>query len=278
MMLRSRKTAVVLGCGPAGLFAVHALREEGWEVVGISNLVKSPLYGAQYLHRPIPGLASKSETIRYLLQGTTDGYRRKVYGPDSQVAVSPEAIAPDPTEVWDIRTTYDEAWDCYQGLYMDYAVSPGDLKCLWATGRLVTGERIYPRTPQLIVSSIPRISLCENVGQHRFEGRQIWASGDAPDLGIESPVPCEPQRVVCNGEESPSWYRVSNIFGHKTAEWATEKRPPYAKTASRVTKPIKHSCSCWGHAERNLMFVGRYGSWTKRVLSDDGYYKVKEML
>jgi len=47
----------VLGCGPAGLMSAHAAMvatESEADLAIFSTKRKSPLYGAQYLHQPIP--------------------------------------------------------------------------------------------------------------------------------------------------------------------------------------------------------------------------------
>ncbi len=73
---------------------------------------KSALYGCQYLHAEIPGLSLRSATVDYELRGTTEDYRRKVYGPESDVRVSPEDLE-GTHKAWDIRSAYSQLWTMY---------------------------------------------------------------------------------------------------------------------------------------------------------------------
>lgn len=47
----------ILGCGPSGLVAAHAAMQININkrVSVFSRNLRSPIYGAQYLHQPIPG-------------------------------------------------------------------------------------------------------------------------------------------------------------------------------------------------------------------------------
>lgn len=119
------KRAVVLGCGPAGLFAAHALIQNGWGVEIYSNRKKSHMFGAQYLHAPIPGLTPEDAEpilIDYKLKGDVEGYRSKVYGVN-QVATSVELLGKQ-HEAWDIRAAYDRAWNLYGEQVNHAEISP----------------------------------------------------------------------------------------------------------------------------------------------------------
>src|SRR5256885_16820550 len=84
-----------------------------WNFRIYSRKVKSPLYGAQYLHQPIPNLdCGFPHMIRYKLYGTPEQYRRKVYGDDWDGTVSPEDYQ-EAHAAWDIRRAYDQMWDKY---------------------------------------------------------------------------------------------------------------------------------------------------------------------
>jgi len=104
---------LILGCGPAGLIAAHAVASRGHVPHIYSKPRKSFMNGAQYLHAPIPD-ASKSEPflISYEMSGSIDGYRDKVYGAGSAVQVSPETLVGRHL-AWDIREAYDWLWDRY---------------------------------------------------------------------------------------------------------------------------------------------------------------------
>lgn len=254
----------ILGCGPAGLMAAHAAVRMNAEVKVFSRKRKSQLFGAQYLHQPIPGVTDRdnNRVIEYRLRGSHDDYRRKVYGPTWDGTVSPEDLE-EMHMAWDIRGTYNALWNLYNGLIENVDVDPAGVRFI-KNGLAQT---------DLLVNTIPLASLC-HMG-HDFKFTQVVAAGDAPELGINigRMFQCPPNTVICNGEDSPSWYRISNIFGRTTVEWPQEIRPPVL-SASPVIKPTSHNCDCWP----DMLCVGRYGSWSKGVLSHTAYNKTIERI
>lgn len=252
----------VLGAGPAGLFAVHAAITRH-QVDLFSLGFKSQLYGAQYLHEPIPGLITKVGRIRYELRGTTEQYREKVYGPgQNDLSVSPERYL-GASRAFDIRLAYDDAWKLYSRRIQKAWVDD-----LWVRNHL----DLY----DLIISTVPAHNICLDREWHNFHVRQAYAIGDAPELDARCPVTVPEGSVVCNGEDDPAWYRASNIFGYRTAEW-----PYFAKAsdvpanATLIAKPLKTDCDCWGG---KVLRLGRYGAWSKDELSHMAYYRTKEYL
>lgn len=260
---RTPKRAAVLGCGPAGLFAAHAFAEAGWQVDIFSNKRRSEMYGAQYLHRPIPGLLARKTVVTYDLLGTKEEYRLKVYGPDSGgILTSPEELKGQHM-AWDIRAAYWDAWDRYADLITHAPnMNHDDVR-----SAVLAGGRY-----QRVVSSLPAHALCGAEGQHRFVAQKVWAVGDAPERGVFCPIPCDRDLVLCNGQAEVGWYRVSNVFGYRTAEWPDSRKPPVDGLAA-VHKPLYTDCSCLPDVVR----VGRYGTWTKGVLSHEAYETARRL-
>lgn len=252
----------VLGCGPAGLVATHAAVEAGADVRVFSKLRKSELFGAQYLHEPIPGFdPGPSQRINYALLGTIDDYRRKVYGPTYDGSVSPGSLAPGHL-AYDIRHTYDQLWAAYSSLITRAVVNP-----LWLS-------RAYGRF-DVVLNTIPLPSLCDS-RRHRFDGQSIWALGDAPSRGQHVPRPygIEEGDVICNGLPDPPWYRASLIFGHATIEWSYGGANSSPDFAAVVWKPIWNNCDCWPW----VTMLGRYGRWQKGVLVHHTYQETVKCL
>lgn len=260
----------ILGSGPAGLMSAAAVIDatgnpSGADIFIFSNNGKSSLYGAQYLHAAIPSYTNErwphgNRIIRYDLVGAPDEYRRKVYGPMWDGRVSPEDLQGS-HPAWDLRQTYDALWEDFSDLLINVHLDPGGLRML------IDGVTAHGKF-DMIINTIPRPALCAE--GHQFRSTSIWAAGEAPDLGIDlDRFKCEPFTVLCNGEESPSWYRLSNIFDHKTVEWPEHTRPPIP-SAALVTKPLKHNCSCWPE----VIHVGRYGRWEKGILTHHAYEEV----
>lgn len=269
MGARDKLTAAVLGCGPTGLLTAHGL-VTGAEERGIdlkllifSAKRKSELYGCQYLHKPIPGLRLPWERVQYKLVGSIDGYRRKVYGDEEDVAVSPELLETSHT-AYDIRAAYDQLWKLYEPAVTDYFFSQGS----WA----LLDRRLWEDGIGLVFSSLPAPVLCQEnqAGEASgctFSSQQVWAMGDAPALGRWAAIPATvpPRTIVCNGDPMTEWYRASHVFSHGTIEWPEQITPP--RGASRVSKPLKTSCRCNPHVIR----VGRYGRWEKGVLAHTAF-------
>lgn len=262
MFRRKPKKVAVLGCGPAGLFAAHAFHEGGWEVSIFSKKRRSEMFGAQYLHAPIPGLThTPPRKLTYMLLGTAEDYARKVYGGALKAdAVSPSHLTGE-HEVWDIREAYGNAWERYAHRI---------------THMYVDASSIHPLKVNfdLVVSSVPAESICADMeSKHYFTSESVWAVGDAPERGVFCPIAVPPQTVMCNGNDTPAWYRASNVFGYATAEWPNSHKAPIADLA-QVRKPISTNCDC--HAGKDFLRVGRYGTWTKGVLSHEAYLAAKE--
>jgi hypothetical protein len=230
----------------------------------LSRKRKSQLFGAQYLHAPIPGITPMDAVqVHYTLQGDADDYKRKVYGALWDGTVSPEDLSEEHL-AWDIRATYDILWDRFQDQIQDVEVDGLGLK------------RVLDDGADLVISTIPRPALC-HMG-HAFGVTEVWAAGDAPSQGINigRTYRCPEGHVFCNGEDNPAWYRMSRVFGHTTVEWPGALRNVPVSTAARVRKPTKHDCNCWDDAP--VLFSGRYGEWSKGVLSHESYFNTYNKL
>jgi hypothetical protein len=254
----------VLGCGPAGLVATHAAVQAGADVSVFSRLRKSELFGAQYLHEPIPGIdPGVPQQISYQLLGSVDDYRLKVYGSSYNGPVSPGSLEPG-HKAFDIRHTYDQLWDRYVPLIRNVHVNKR-----WLGFRVPDFD--------MVISTVPLPDICRKPHHHRFHFRAIMALGDAPARGqlIPRPFGMRQGDVVCNGLQDPSWYRASLIFDHATLEWApclAESSIP--ESAAEVLKPLDNSCDCWPE----FVLAGRYGKWQKGVLVHHAYQEVAECL
>ncbi len=259
---RQRRVAI-LGCGPSGMFAAHAFVSNGWDVTIYSKKRRSWMYGAQYLHSPIPGLPEQRITVDYQLRGTADGYRDKVYGPNTNIKVSPESLVGQ-HPAWDIRAAYHEAYDRYHGITVNAAITP----------EFFRSEFDNPDSAgywDLVVSTVPAKLLCTNP-LHEFLSQKVWAAGDAPDRQQYSPVSVAPSTVVCNGDPEIAWYRCSNVFDHVTCEWPEDRKPPISGVAA-VEKPVSTNCDC----RPGIVRLGRYGAWQKGILVDEVYVRASKL-
>ncbi len=242
---------LILGCGPAGLIAATSAVGMGEDVKIMSNPRKSFMNGAQYLHQPIPGVScGEPFNVDYRLEGTAIAYRTKVYGKNWDGAVSPEDLAESHLG-WDIRTAYDHMWETFEDSIIDWEATPGGLK-----------EMMRRSQPDLVVSTIPAPLLCSK--GHTFRSTRIWSTD-------RSMCDIEDNQVVCNGYQSPRWYRASRINGFENTEWPDGAKPPIVPLWE-VLKPTDNNCDCFPTVIRG----GRYGNWKKGVLSHEIYKEVEK--
>lgn len=242
----------ILGCGPSGLVAAEAAVWAGAdEVVIYSKARKSDMFGAQYLHEPIPGVPySPSIKLHYILHGTMDEYRRKVYGDDWDGQVSPAEFQGD-HQAWDIREMYDCLWERYK-----FDIIQRDITSNWI--------RANEQLADFTFSTIPLNRLCDR--GHTFAGQEIWAAGETKPL-----LPYK-DTIICNGYSEPAWYRLSNVFGYQTCEWPERSKPPIP--VAKVIKPLWTNCTCFP----NLIRIGRYGRWQKGLLVHHGFDEIDAIM
>lgn len=248
---------LVFGCGPAGLMAAHAAALNEHDVIIVSKARKSFMKGAQYLHRPIPlpqSVRLEPFKVTYDLLGTPEQYRRKVYHGIWDGSVSPEDLT-ETHDGWDIRVTYDWLWETYGPYVQDAELNPS-----------LIDEGLQWAKPDIAISTIPATLLC--LEGHSFGQQMIWSS-DQPM------VPLEQNWVVCNGQDSPAWYRAARIQDYDTVEWPQMFRPPISYDHLwEVPKPTRTNCTCFPEIHR----MGRYGKWTKGVLSHEAFYETEKLL
>lgn len=258
-------TVLILGAGPAGLLAAHAVRSHtNEEVVIVSkDARKSRLYGCQYLHAYIPPATYGEITqragvpVEYRVRGDADSYGRKVYGPDYAGHTSADEYgSAEPHKAWDLRAAYDKLWDAWSDGIVPVTVEGPDE---------MAGALEYYR-PELVFSTIPAPVLCHEPRSHYFNSQEVWAVGDAPDQGVRAPFRPAPFTVECNGEPAPRWYRAANVYDYCTVEWPAHPRPPQ-EGVTLVQKPLETNCDCFPEVKR----LGRYGKWKKGYLAHHAY-------
>jgi hypothetical protein len=260
------KSVAILGCGPAGLLAAHAAEQEGWDFCIYSRKQKSKLYGSQYLHDLIPELdCGTGALIKYALHGTPEEYRHKVYGDSWDGTVSPEDLM-TVHQAWDIRYVYDGLWDRYKDDIAELDIKPD-----------VVLPYVFPDA-DLVLSTVPRKIWAEDGDV--FESQKIWAIGDTDTVLRVSASRPPDNTVFCDGTDWHDWYRSSNVFGYCTMEWpyreARYPGDPNIPTpgASVVEKPLKHNST----AASDFIHIGRYGAWSKGLLTSDAYFTARQAL
>lgn len=248
----------ILGCGPAGLIAAHAVEKFGGEPTIISSKVKSVIPGSQYLHEPIPGLTSvyPENTVQYVRMGTAQGYAKKVYGDADRYTGWDNYRALYPS--WNVVKAYDTLWERYEDCIINFSLhNTEDIK-----GIIDTYE--------LIISTIPQQYLC--VAEHEFVG--------VPYLIKPLPLP-EVDRghdlVIYNGMFHDHWYRYSILGDRCSIETTWGQAAEQDDDWLSGTKAVSNNCDCWGESGR-LVRAGRWAEWKHGVLLHDVYHRVKEVM
>lgn len=262
------KPIAVLGVGPAGLMAAHALALKGKMVALFSRgdldtgPTKSRLGGAQFLWHPIPGINdpdTPDAEVRYILCGTSDVYRKKVYGDDPNVlSVSMEHVRHNEVQqAWNLQATYDKLWE---QLVVGTQVNVDHIGPSWLDNAIEKGWF------ETVISTIPAPALCRRTagledGMHHFISHKVSI---ATDCVLEN---LPDNHIVYEGTPDRSWYRCSKLFGIGGTEWPSGIKPPYANLIA-VQKPIRTTCNCY---EGKVIRLGRQGTWTKGILTHHAF-------
>jgi hypothetical protein len=259
----------ILGCGPAGLIASHAVATEGIDFTIFSEKRKSHMFGAMYLHEPIPGICpGERMEIQVVKLGTREGYARNVYG-DAEAPVSWDKFDSGPTYGWSLGATYERLWNLY-GHRIDH--------------RLLTRRWIEEIAAEhdMTFSSLPATVLCKKP-RHIFKSIPIWVLHGA-EVGRRSPV----NMMYYNGlpikDGYDPWYRYSLINGYQSWEYSPYYVPSYIQRGfgeqekglrvDKGTKPLSTTCDCLPQIVR----IGRFGRWDKHVFTHHTYNQVKDAL
>lgn len=195
--------------------------------------------GAQYLHKPIPGITEDDEafSLCYYKRGTRTGYAFNTYG-DEQAPVSWHKFPEGYVSAWPLREAYQRLWDLYSDSVEDAYVTARMARDL--SGR--------------VINTIPRDKICLDPEGHEFKAQTVYI---APYCAEEIPE----DTILYNGMKSfrtpKNYYRVSRIRGVDS----TESRVPFFGGVEGY-KPLSHTCDC----HPNIYHMGRFGVWDKNVL------------
>lgn len=250
---------VILGCGPAGLFAAQAAQDMGYEVVIMSKKAKSIIYGAQFLHQAIPGLTSREPDgeVTVVKIGNGQGYAKRVYG-DPETPTSWTLIDETALPAWELQRAYDRAWDKFEPLITDIVLDAAEVQGMTA---------YFP----IVISTIPLWSIC--YGKHMFSSVNIHVARRSFGRDVNTVVArrqLPDNYIIYNGDFAyKGWYRTSVIFGHGATEVACSETPRHSifEDSQVGFKVEGHDCDC----HPNLHKVGRMGTWKRGVLTHHAY-------
>jgi len=243
----------ILGAGPVGMVAAHAVALYGHTpaIYGIDK--PSSIRGAQYLHAQIDDLTDDKPEgmVTYRKVGTREGYAQKVYG-DPAAPCSWDRWEGD-YPAWSLGRAYTKLWELYEASIFDMEIRYNDITLL---------KDEY----SLIFSSINPLGYCQHheSGDHEFAWQQIKA--------IEKAEGCEQNEIIYNGDLEIPWYRSSLLFDIASTEYAQKTR----EWGSLVRKPLTTSCDC--HVDSGFERIGRYGKFEKNLLVTDAWERCLAVL
>jgi len=251
-------SVAIIGCGPAGMFAAEACRQQG-----ITPRILAPrksmstIGGAQYLHKEIPGLTGKADgLIHYRKLGTRDGYANKVYG-NLKMQVSWDTFDEGARPFWSLQSAYALAWLRSSETIREISVIPGHLRALI-------------NSYDLVINTAPKKMLCLQPDRHTFTSQRVYLT--VPEKRVD--LRAENQ-IVYNGQPRVRWYRWSFINGLGSYEFSFD--PGYTKKqVIEIHKPLNNFCDC--HESDKYLEVGRYGRWQKGALTHEAYFLTMEAL
>lgn len=259
-------TVAVLGCGPAGLFAAQAVCLAGATPVIISQKKKSVIYGAQYLHEPIPGITDwqvPDGYIETILMGEEPNYAERIYG-DPERPTSWRRASPEPKPAWSLQRAYDTAWRRFESGIVNMQLGYEEIETIAAQ-------------MDLVISTIPRWATCK-VG-HTFETRPILVKSELEYTGLPEYISKQRNVVIYNGTKFGYWYRTSLIFGEESTEAAADHRlqPRIAAEKQKWSagfKIVGNDCDCLP----NIVRAGRMGLWESGVLTHEAFSAATEAM
>lgn len=240
----------IVGCGPAGLLAAHAVEQAGHTpVVYSAKREASPVGGGVFLHQPIPALHPSTVPDGKIIlrkRGTEEWYARKVYGakdaPTSWAKLREGGMA-----AWALAPLYEQLWASYGDTVVEQAIDGHMASDLLAEYRLV-------------LWSAPLPALC--VARHAFPERLVWWVDKAPSWVREN-------EMIYNGRPTPAWFRSSKVFGVQLTEHSTQ-----VEGARMGKKVLPTNCDCHQRIKR----IGRWGTWTPGVLLHHAYWSALEAM
>lgn len=235
----------VLGCGPAGLLAAHAIVLSGHEPVVLSRKERSVIPGSVYLHESVPEVTSAypENFVQYIRLGTAEGYARKVYGDGARNTGWENYFQTYPS--WNAVACYEKLWEMYENRISDVLIDQETLN-------VITGN--YP----IIISTLPAPGMCSDPERHSFNGVPYYIRTlPLPPMDAHRDV------VVYNGLANDPWYRWSVLSGVCSIESTIDI------WEERIvgTKATTTDCDCWPQIVR----AGRWAEWRHGVLLNDAY-------
>lgn len=247
----------IIGAGPAGLLAAHAVERSGHEPIVYGQRSRN-VDESQFLFECPPGLERKKIELGVQVVGTAEGYAKKVYG-DSAAPVSLQKLKQDVYEVTPLLEVYEFLWNVYGRDATQVRVDQLNLP-------LIAGS------VELTLNTMTAMDLCDNPA-HSF--------GFVRTHLLRSRGTLENNLMIYNGSDDPMhpWFRYSRIRGVAVFEYA---EPPVSWKAAgseeyiNGVKPTGNNCDCMITGDPRLGSsrvhrIGRFGKWQRGVMNHHAF-------
>lgn len=257
------KQIVILGAGPSGLMAAHAVAQRGYRPRLLDVHPIKPdgqTAGVFYLHAPCD-LEIMCEFVSVSsVGGSAETYCRKVYG-DSATAIYTSFPTQSKIElVYDGMGAMGLLWDRYE----PYIERTRPLNWEDVVGPIALDS-------DLVINTIP-LDLLTGM---RMPFARTWVY--TVDQGGDEAF------VHYDGRPEVPWYRISNIFGRMTTEFVPgiDPRSMIVNTGIgklRNVRKVINAPDLIPSTTANVFLTGRYGSWDKHCLTHNVYERVHKRL
>lgn len=250
----------VLGCGPAGLLAAHAVVQAGMTPTIFSRKLKSEIGGAQYLHREIPGVeAGDPFDIHYIYWGHEHVYADKVYGPGMPHRSTSWKKHNRVSQAWSMQQAYEHLWFMYQSCIVETEISYE-----WAW------QLAYHKAFSEILSTVPLPLITRRPQRFDFKRAYVVITPSLSWLDEELDLP--KHFILYNGLREWNWYRASRINGYEGTEWpGMVDEPKNGAKSLVISKPVGHNVPP-EESIPSIYKIGRYGKWKKGELVTNAYH------
>lgn len=231
------------------MFAAQAAAECGRDVVILSIPNKSPIYGAQFLHRPIRGITEMEPVsfVKVIKLGSAREYAKKIYGDPTAHTSWTDYDDDHMLPAWDLRAAYDAAWKKWSPWIIPTTLTPNGID------EIVNDFGV-------VISTIPLSAICQQPYAHRFVTIPVHY------FDSELAVHKGKNVITYNGLASTPWHRASRIFGHGGVERRFPSGPP-SDLWKPIPKIVGNTCDCHPLLHR----AGRLGRFERGVLTHNAY-------
>ena len=164
-------------------------------------------------------------------------------------------------QAWDLRKTYDAAWEVFSDQIADTIVNPVDIEEFTAQF-------------DLVISTIPAWSICLRPQEHYFESISTLVQKNMDFANFPALADLGENWVVYNGTHDYAWYRASNIFGHTSVEARSAAHLVMNKNWEPGFKIVGTDCDC----HPTVVKTGRMGRWERGVLTHHAFEQTVEAI